>query len=223
MASHPPFQLAPSLASAPLSHLAEVVAELETAGVDALHFDIEDGHFVPLMTLGTRLIGELRPLTRLPFDTHLMVSNPEEIVPLVAEAGSDSISVHYEVCQYPRRTLRQIRALGRRAGMAFNPKTPLPPLDYLLPHLDFVVILTTEPEFPDCPFLPEILDKVRAAADFARARHPSLGIVADGGIDARNVRQVVEAGATMIVAGRGVFSGGRIAENVQRMRAATGG
>jgi ribulose-phosphate 3-epimerase len=215
-------KIAPSFASAPMGHLADVVAKLKRAGADVLHFDLEDGHFVPVMTLGTRLIGELRPLTALPFDVHLMVDNPEALIPVVAELGADAISVHHEACLYPRRTLRQIRALGKRAGLAFNPKTALPALDYFLPHLDFVLILTTEPEIPDCPFLPPILDKAREAAAFAQRHHPALEIVVDGAIDASNIAQAVEAGATMVVAGRGVFGGGQIAENIRRMRAAAG-
>jgi ribulose-phosphate 3-epimerase len=210
--------IAPSLASAPMGHLADTIAELERAGADALHFDLEDGHFVPVMTLGTRLIAELRPLTHLPFDVHLMVDNPEQIIPLVTALGADAVSVHYEACLYPRRTLRMIRQAGKQAGLAFNPKTPFPRLDYLLPHLDFVLILTTEPEMPDCPYLPAVLDNVRAAAAFAGEYHPRLGIVADGGIDATNIAEVVAAGATAVVSGRGVFAGGEVAANLRRLR-----
>ncbi len=210
--------IAPSLASAPMWHLADTIAELERAGADAIHFDLEDGHFVPVMTLGTRLIAELRPLTRLPFDVHLMVDNPEQIVPLVASLGADAISVHYEACLYPRRTLRMIQGMGKRAGLAFNPKTPFPRVDYLLPYLDFVLILTTEPEMPDCPYLPAVLDNVRAAAAFAKEHHPRLGITADGGIDADNIAEVVAAGADTIVSGRAVFAGGEITANLRRLR-----
>jgi ribulose-phosphate 3-epimerase len=213
-------KIAPSLASAPMGHLADVVAGLERAGVDRLHFDLEDGHFVPVMTLGTRLIAELRPLTRLSFDVHLMVSNPEMLIPVVVQGGADAISVHHEACEYPRRTLRKIKEAGKRAGIALNPKTPLPEMAYLRPYLDFVVILTTEPEEPDCPHLPEILEKVRSASAFARSYHPDLEIVADGGIDASNIASVVDAGAHVIVAGRGVFAGGDYAGNVRRLRAA---
>lgn len=221
MASGTRVKIAPSLASAPMGHLADVIAELEQAGADVIHFDVEDGHFVPaVMTLGTRLIGELRPLTSLPFDVHLMVTEPEVMIPVVAELGADSIVAHYEACPYPRRTLRQIKELGAQAGLAFNPRTRLPDLEYLLPHLDFVNVLTTEPELPDWPFLPHALENVRAAAAFADQHRPELGIIADGGFDAGNIHLAVEAGTTMVVAGRGAFAGGRIAENVEAMRAA---
>lgn len=215
--------IAPSLAAVPMAHLADTVAKLEQAGVDMLHFDLEDGHFVPVMTLGTRLIGELRPLTQLPFDVHLMVSNPESIIPEVARLGANSIACHYEATPYPRRTLRQIKRLGKKAGLAFNPKTLLPDLDYLLACLDYVVVLTTEPEFPDCPFLPAVLSKVQAIAAFAQVRRPQLDIMVDGGIDASNAAIAVAAGATTLVSGRGIFYQDRIMENVQRLRAAAEG
>ncbi len=215
-------RLAPSLAAAPMGHLAQVVADLEAAGADALHFDLEDGQFVPVMTLGTRLIGELRPLTRLPFDVHLMVHTPEAILPEIAALGADSIAFHWEATGYPRRVLRQIRELGKRAGLAFNPATPLPDLTYLLPHLDYVILLTTEPETPDCPYLPPVLEKVRQAAAFARAHRPDLGVCADGGIGEGNIAQAAAAGANWIVCGRAAFAGGAIAGNLARLRAAAG-
>jgi ribulose-phosphate 3-epimerase len=214
-------KIAVSLMSAPLTHLAEVVAELERAQSDMIHFDLEDGHFVPgALSLGTRLIGELRPLTSLPFDVHLMVSNPEEFIPIVARLGSDLISVHIEACPYPRRTLRQIKDLGIKAGLAFNPATPLPDLQYLLPLLDFVSILTTEPELPDWPYTPRALEKVRALATFGREHSQGLEIAVDGGIDGENIRDAVRAGANIIVTGRAAFLGGHIVENIAALRVA---
>jgi len=154
-------RISPSLASAPMDRLGQVIFELEEAGADYIHFDIEDGSFVPVMTLGTKIIPDLRRFTRLPFDVHLMMVNPEWILPDLTASGANRISVHYEACPYPRRVLRRITSLGALAGLAFNPATPLPDLTYLLPYLSFVVILTTEPELPNSPFLPEVLEKVR--------------------------------------------------------------
>ncbi|MDH5508432.1 MAG: ribulose-phosphate 3-epimerase, partial [Anaerolineae bacterium] len=145
-------RIAASLASAPMDRLGQVVKDLELSGVDYIHFDVEDGVFVPVMTLGTRLIQNLRNLTDLPFDVHLMMVDPEWLLPDLVKFGANRISVHYEACRYPRRVLRHIAALGASPGLAINPATPLPDLSYLLPYLSFVVILTTEPEFPDCPF-----------------------------------------------------------------------
>jgi len=211
-------QIAPSMASAPFLHLADVIQDLEAAGADVIHFDIEDGTFVPMMTLGTRILGELRPLTRLPFDVHLMVRSPEWIIPEVISAGANWVSVHYEACPYPHRTLRLIRRLGARAGLAFNPKTPLPDLRYLRRYLDFVLILTTEPEYPDADFLPDVLHKVREGQSMLGRQ--SIDWAVDGGITPENVGAVVRAGANVIVAGRSVFRKGAVAENLAALRAA---
>jgi ribulose-phosphate 3-epimerase len=211
-------QIAPSLASAPQVHLASVIQDLEAAGASVIHFDIEDGTFVPMMTLGTRIISELRPLTRLPFDVHLMMRSPEWIIPEVVSSGANWVSVHYEACPYPHRTLRLIRQQGARAGLAFNPKTPLPDLHYLQPYLDFVLILTTEPEYPDADFLSDVLGKVR---DGRRMRGgEKVAWAVDGGITPENVGQAVRAGASVIICGRSVFRNGTIAQNMAALRAA---
>ena len=209
--------ISPSMAAAPMDRLGQIILELEKAGADSIHFDIEDGSFVPVMTLGTRIIRDLRPLTHLPFDVHLMMVNPEWILPELVAHGANRISVHYEACPYPRRVLRQIVSLGAQAGIAFNPATPLPDLAYLSPYLSFVVILTTEPEIPDCPFLPEVLDKVREG----RQVQGQEGIewVVDGGVTAENLSHIVEAGADTVVVGRAVFSEGKIFENMAALRA----
>jgi ribulose-phosphate 3-epimerase len=211
-------RISASLASAPLHRLEKTVQELESAGVDLVHFDIEDGSFVPCMNLGTRLIGELRPLTSLPFDVHLMMVRPEWLLPDLARMGANRVSVHLEACEYPRRVLRTITSLGMQAGLAFNPATPLPDLHYLLPHLSFVVILTTEPEIPDSPYLPDILEKVRAGK--AAWESEPLEWVVDGAVTADNVAQVLQAGADTVVVGRGIFAGASIEHNVRALRAA---
>ena len=210
--------ISPSMAAAPMDRLGQVILELEKAGAESIHFDIEDGSFVPVMTLGTRIIRDLRPLTHLPFDVHLMMVNPEWILPELVAHGANRISVHYEACPYPRRVLRQIVSLGAQAGIAFNPATPLPDLAYLSPYLSFVVILTTEPEIPNCPFLPEVLDKVREG----RQVQGQEGIewVVDGGVSAGNLSHIVEAGANTVVVGRAVFSEGKIFENMAALRVA---
>jgi len=213
-----PLHIAASLASAPLDRLGEVIRELEASGADSLHFDIEDGSFAPVMTLGTKIIPDLRPWTRLPFDVHLMMVNPEWILPEVTRGGADRISVHYEACPYPRRVLRQIASLGPRAGLALNPATPLPDLNYLRPYLSFVVILSTEPEVPDGPFLPEVLDKVRKGKQDRGLE--GIEWMVDGGINPENLALVVQAGTEAVVVGRSVFKGGTIADNIQRLRSA---
>ena len=211
-------RIAASLASAPLHQLAQTVRELESAGVDSLHFDIEDGSFVPCMNLGTRLIGELRPLSKLPFDVHLMMHDPEWLFPELKRLGADRVSVHFEACPYPRRALRAITDLGMAAGLAFNPATPVPDLQYLSPHLSFVVILTTEPEVPDCPYLPHVLEKVRLGRAVRGAQ--ALEWVVDGGVQPDNLAHVLRVGADMVAVGRFLFADGKIAPNFQALRAA---
>jgi ribulose-phosphate 3-epimerase len=211
-------RISPSLASAPMDALSQTIVDLEKAGADFIHFDIEDGSFVPVMNLGVKLIPDLRRWTRLPFDVHLMMVNPEWIIPEIVAGGANRVSVHYEACPYPRRVLRQIVSHGAQAGIAFNPATPLPDLSYLAPYLSFVVILTTEPELPDCPFLPEVLDKIRLGA---RAKgHAGLEWVVDGAVTPQNLPEVVAAGASTVVVGRAVFKDGKIKENLVALRAA---
>lgn len=210
-------RLYPSLAAAPLDRLGETIRQVEQVGVDALHFDIEDGSFVRVMTLGTKLISELRPLTRLPFDVHLMMVDPEWILPELVHAGVQRLSVHHEACPYPRRVLRAIHDLGAQPGLAFNPATPIPDLAYLQPYLAFVLILTTEPEIPDPVFLPTVLDKVRKHK--GRAGTEGVEWVVDGGLSADNLPEVVRAGADAAVVGRAFFRGGDIKANAARLRA----
>ena len=212
------FKISPSLASVPLIKLQESLLELESAEVDYLHFDVEDGVFVPVMTLGTKIIADLRPLTKLPFDVHLMVQDPEWLIPEVINAGADRVAVHYEACPYPRRVLRGIHELGAVPGVAINPATPLPDLSYLAPYLAYLIILTTEPEGPDCPFLPEVLSKLTQKQEAPYLQ--SLEWVVDGGVDQDNVQQVLKAGADTVVVGRYAFKGGRIHHNIKQLRAA---
>ncbi len=214
-------RIAVSLAAAPMAHLAQTVRELESAGAATLHFDVEDGSFIPMLTLGTRIIGELRPLTRLPFDVHLAMHNPECILPQLKALGADWVSVHWEACPYPHRTLGLIRALGLRAGLAFNPATPLPDLHYLRSSLDFLLILTNEPEYPHAAFLPEVLDKLRQGRQMLPGA--DLDWVVDGGITPDNAASAVAAGATILVCGRAVFRDGTIARSLEALRAAVRG
>ena len=165
------------------------------------------------------MIRDLRPLTKLPFDVHLMMVNPEWILPDLIAFGADRISVHYEACPYPRRVLRQIVSLGAQAGLAFNPATPLPDLTYLFPYLSYVVILTTEPEIPDCQFLPEVLEKVRDGKQAVGLE--GIEWVVDGGVTPENISQVVDAGADTVVVGRAVFREDKLVENMTALRMAT--
>ena len=199
-----------------MDRLGDMVSKLEQSGADYIHFDVEDGYFTPVMTLGTKIIADLRPLTKLPFDVHLMMVNPEWILPTLKEYGAERIAVHYEACPYPRRTLRQIFDLGISPGLAFNPATPVPEIGYLSPYLDFVILLSTEPEEPDCPFIPGTLEKLTA-----NRNQPGLNDtewVVDGGVNDSNIKEVVASGADTVVVGRGAFEGGDLKGNIRRLR-----
>lgn len=209
-------KIAPSVASGPLTNLADTIYRLEKAGASIIHFDIEDGNFVPEMNLGTKVIKELRPLTDLPFDVHLMMSNPEWIIPRLADMGVNTLSVHFEACLYPRRVLQLITRHNMQAGLAFNPATPIPGLRFCLPYLSFIVALSTEPEQEDPAFLPTVLEKISEGK--SREYLKDISWVADGAISAENARDAVEAGADILVMGRGIFKDGRIEENMRAVK-----
>ena len=207
-----------SLTAAPLINLVSVLRELEEGGADMVHFDIEDGSFVPVMTLGSKIIQDLRPLTRLPFDVHLMMNNPEWIIPELARWGADRVSVHMEACLYPRRVLGLIAQHKMQAGLAFNPSTVIPPLHFCLPYLSFVLLLSTDPETTHSDFLPSVLSKIVEGKK--QAGLAGIEWVVDGGITADNVKQAVDAGADLVVSGRGVFQNGQVLENIRKMKKA---
>ncbi len=209
-------KVAASLAAASLVDPVSILRALEDGGADMVHFDIEDGRFVPAMNLGLKILQDLRPLTKLPFDVHLMMTNPEWIIPEIARCGADQVSVHIEACLYPRRVLGLIAKHKMHAGLAFNPSTPISPLQYCLPYLSFVVILSTEPEVAQCSFLPSVLSKVVDG----KKQEGLTGVewAVDGGITSDNVKQVIEAGADIVISGRGVFENGRIQENIRKMK-----
>lgn len=208
-------KVSPSILSAPITALEQTLRQLEAAQADYIHFDIEDGSFVPVINMGTKIIEDLRPLTQLPFDVHLMVHEPEWLIPKLAACGADQIAVHYEACPYPRRTLSIIKQHGLKAGLAFNPKTPIPPLDYFSSCLDYVLVLTTEPEEGECEFLPPVLEKVRRGKPCNDGR---LMWFADGGIAPENIGLVSQAGVDAVVSGRGVFARGDVGENIARLK-----
>lgn len=207
-------KISSSIVSASYLNLPQVVRDLEAGGADMLHFDIEDGYFVPVMNIGPKVIRELRPLSDLLFDVHLMMVQPEWIIPTMREMGVDRLSVHFEACPYPRRTLKMISEAGMIAGLAFNPKTPLPDLNFCLPYLSFILLLTTEPEEWSGEYLPSVLEKLRQN----KAAYPGMEWSVDGGVNRETISEVCEAGADIVVSGRGVFENNSVQDNLRALK-----
>lgn len=198
-------RIAPSILSADLSDLAGAVRHVEAAGADLLHVDVMDGQFVPNITFGPGTVKALRRVTRLPLDVHLMIADPDRYLADFAAAGADIITVHCEACVHLHRTLQRIRELGVRAGVAYNPATPLSSLPLISDCVDLVLIMSVNPGFGGQKFIPAALVKVSEAARCVRQTGRDVEIEVDGGVNADNAATLANAGATMLVAGTAVF------------------
>ncbi len=193
---------APSILSADLANLAEEVRRAEAGGAELVHFDVMDNHFVPNLTMGPAVAASLVRATRLPVDAHLQVMRPDSLIPAFIEAGVASISVQPEVTLHLQRSLAMIRAAGLEAGAALNPTTPPKILEWALPYLDYINVMSVNPGFGGQAFIPEMTDKVRRLKEMT-----DLPIQVDGGITERTAPLMVEAGAQVLVAGSAVFGG----------------
>ncbi len=211
-------KIAPSILSADGSRLGEEIAAVEAAGADLLHIDIMDGHFVPNLTIGPGLVASLRHRTRLPFDVHLMIENPERYIDEFAKAGSDWITVHVEAAVHLHRIVHLIREKGVRAGVSLNPATPLSLVEPILPEIDLLLIMTVNPGFGGQKFIAGMLPKIAAAKRLIREAAPEVLIEVDGGVTLKNIRSIADAGADMLVAGSSVFGSGDYAETIGAMK-----
>jgi ribulose-phosphate 3-epimerase len=198
-------EILPSILAADFARLGEEIEPLEAAGCRMLHVDVMDGHFVPNFTLGPPVVASLRKVTKMTLDIHLMISDPDRYAPLFIEAGADQVLVHQEACVHLDRTLRMIQSEGARAGVVINPSTPVSMLDEVLDVADYVLVMSVNPGFGGQKFIHNSLHKVRQLAVRKRERGLHFPIEIDGGVDAENVSEVVDAGVEWVVAGTSIF------------------
>jgi len=213
-------KLAPSILAADFARLGEQVAEAERAGADRIHVDVMDGHFVPNISMGAVIVHSLRPVTRLPLETHLMISDPDFFLEEFVEAGSDSFLVHWEGNANLHRTVQRIKALGKRAGVVINPATPAAVLEEILQDIDQVLVMTVNPGFGHQHFLPSTLPKIQRVREMIEQIRPGADLEVDGGIDAETASLATAAGANVLVAGTAVFGANEgVAAAMNRLRA----
>jgi ribulose-phosphate 3-epimerase len=218
-------RIAPSILSADFAQLGAEVGAIAAAGADYVHVDVMDGHFVPNLTIGPMVVKALRPHAKLPFDVHLMISPVDPYVAEFAQAGADIITFHPEAGAHPHRTIQLIKSLGKKAGLSLNPGTPLSVADWLLPEIDLVLVMSVNPGFGGQRFIESSLGKLKElrrridAVSEAQGGRP-IDLEVDGGINTETAKQVVAAGADVLVAGTATFQGGagKYAANIAALR-----
>ncbi len=199
--------LSPSILAADISCLGQQIKMIDEAGAQYVHIDIMDGHFVPTLSFGAPVIKSIRPLTERIFDVHLMLDEPIHLIDEMVECGADIITVHAEACTHLDRTIEKIKESGVLASVALNPATDLGCLNYILPKLDMVLLMTVNPGYGGQQYIPYLTDKIRTLRQIVTERDLKLDIEVDGGVTLQNVKGILEAGANIIVAGSAVFHG----------------
>ena len=213
-------KISPSILSADFTRLADQVREAEEAGVDYIHVDVMDGHFVPNITIGPLVVKSLRPITKLPLDVHLMIENPEFYIEDFSKAGADIITVHQEATPHLHRTIQKIHDLGIKAGVSINPSTSVRTLDEIICDVDLILVMSVNPGFGGQSYIHSCTNKIRKVREMLDDRGVSADLEVDGGVNVDTVNEVISAGANAFVAGSAIFNDkNSIAENVSALRA----
>lgn len=215
-------RIAPSILSADFANLGRDIAAAEAGGADLIHVDVMDGHFVPNLTIGPPVIRAVKRVATVPLDVHLMVENPDPYLKAYVEAGASMVSVHVEVLRHLHRTIAAIKELGAQAGVVLNPATPVAALTDVAADVDYVLVMSVNPGFGGQSFIPHSLEKLREVRALLASAGSAAFVEVDGGVDVGNVRAVVEAGASVIVAGSAIFGTPDAAAAVRALRAAAG-
>lgn len=211
-------KIAPSILASDFSKLGEEIRKVEAAGADMIHIDVMDGHFVPNITIGPPVVKSIRKFSKLPFDVHLMIENPDKYIDAFADAGADIISVHAECCPHLHRTIQRIRQRGVKPAVALNPATSLSTVEWIAAEVGMVLLMTVNPGFGGQSYIVSMTSKVEELKNYTIRSGLSLDIEVDGGIDLSNVRTVTEAGANVIVAGSTIFGAPDTAGIIRSLR-----
>ncbi len=209
-------KIAPSLLAADSAYLGKTISDLELAGADFIHFDVMDGHFVPNLTFGPKILKELKKYTSLPFDVHLMVTNPDECISWYAESGADLITFHLEATESPIQTIQLIRNYKLKVGVTLRPSSDIKQIIPLINDVDLILVMGVQPGFGGQKFYPDTLERIKLTKDIIANRNVLLEV--DGGINFQNASLCVNAGADILVAGTAVFQNGMLSENIATLK-----